>query len=320
MDNIIYQLETKGFVHIKDFILKNDIHDDLIDYLHNEPKNFDGVIYPIPAKYLDSVKISILDKLHKIADNINLKVSNSNNFICSIRVGSNKPSIKDLSPIKINTVSIHKDPKPTNGGALNWHIDHFPYFFFHDHKNWLITYIPIFKKDINSSNISLIPYDILQEKDMNSYNKIKHRGAMRFRLVEEDTIEWFKLRFPDESHISIGDWFAIDDYKDSSSGFKMTIDLEKYKITPLLNEYDLLLVRADVIHKTEDTNIYRISLRCDLIPKWLPQINSTLHWLLMLLYLPFVTKKVRYNYKNFMFKRISIFYNKIKRFLFGQNF
>ena len=167
--------------------------------------------------------------------------------------------------------------------------------------------MPIFKKDKYTSNIALVPYDILIKEDINLYNKIKDRGAMRFRVVEEDTIDWFKKRFIHENSIKVGDWFAIDDYNDNENGFKINIDLEKHKIVPLLNEGDLLLVKADIIHKTEDTNSFRISIRCDLMPKYCPKINSVLHWLFMIIKLPFVSYKVRYNYINYMKSRFNLF-------------
>jgi len=39
------------------------------------------------------------------------------------------------------------------------------------------------------------------------------------------------------------------------------------RVVPQLEPFDLLLVKADVIHRTEDTNIYRVSMRFDLMGK-----------------------------------------------------
>jgi hypothetical protein len=302
MENVILELNNKGFVHIPNFLDKNDFSEELIEYLKKTKKNPDGVIYPIPDNYLFNIKKKISTEIDPISTKLNILTSKSNRFICSIRINESK-----IPFIKQKEFNIHKDPKIAQGGALNWHIDHFSYFFFNDHKNWLISYMPIFKKDKYTSNIALVPYDILIKEDINLYNKIKDRGAMRFRVVEEDTIDWFKKRFIHENSIKVGDWFAIDDYNDNENGFKINIDLEKHKIVPLLNEGDLLLVKADIIHKTEDTNSFRISIRCDLMPKYCPKINSVLHWLFMIIKLPFVSYKVRYNYINYMKSRFNLF-------------
>ena len=230
MESIILELNTKGFVHIPNFLNNNDFSEELIEYLKKSKKNPDGVIYPIPDNYLCNIRKKISNQIDPISDKLNLVTSKKNRFICSIRINESK-----ISFIKQKEFNIYKDPKIAQGGALNWHIDHFSYFFFNDHKNWLISYMPILKKDSYTSNIALIPYDTLKNEDKNLYNKIKDRGAMRFRVVEEDTIEWFKKRFTQEQSINIGDWFAIDDYNDNENGFKINIDLEKHKIVPQLN-------------------------------------------------------------------------------------
>ena len=155
-----------------------------------------------------------------------------------------------------------------------------------------------FKPNKNYSNVALIPYSVLKNKDLNTFKKIKHRGAVRFRKVEKDTKPWFDLRYKKDT--KIGNWYALDDYIDYVDGWKMNIDLEKNKVVPKLNIYDLLIMRADVIHKTNDAITDRIAIRCDILPNKAKYEQSFGGFINICIKYFFETNKAKYNLKRYI--------------------
>jgi len=170
-----------------------------------------------------------------------------------------------------------------------------------DHKNWLICYMPVVKPSKELTNLAIIPTHVVKALDPALQRSIEGRGAMRFRCVEADTIDWFKMRFPGQE-LNVGDWFAIDDYDDSTMGWKIDIDLEKEKVVPDLATHDLLIMRADVIHRTNDAGSDRISIRCDAVPFHAPKLDTWLGLLGLTLRFPFLGEKRRYNLSNWLRK------------------
>jgi hypothetical protein len=119
----------------------------------------------------------------------------------------------------------------------------------------------------------------------------------------------------------VGQWYAIDDYY-PSPGWRLSIDLEKAKIVPQLHEGDLLIMRADVIHRTENAKTDRISIRCDAIPLNSMRFNPWVRLILMILMLPFDYPKVRYNKKIWLRVEITnrLKFARLIRFLFNKLF
>ena len=295
-------LNKKGFFIVKNFLSSSDLDKKFTNYLYKKEKFVDGVIHGLNTKFY----ININKKIKKISQGLNNKDLNiSSNKFCyaSIRIKkTTNPKVKLIKPF--NT---YKDPKVSPGGVLNWHIDHFTYYFHNDHKNYLICYMPILKSDPKYSNVAIVPYDVLKKEDINTFKKIKDRGAVRFRKVEKDTKPWFDLRFNQPTKIN--DWYALDDYEDNTQGWKMKIDLEKKKIVPKLNLNDLLIMKADVIHKTNDAKIDRIAIRCDILPKNSFYEQSFMGFFIICLKYFFQTKKAQYNLKRYIRNFLKINYN-----------
>ena len=292
-NKINQNLETKGFFIIKNFLKKSDISSPFLSYLKKKEKFVDGVIHGIDSIYYKKINTK-MKKIAKRLQNQNLDISDKKFCYASIRISEQKKN----KPILIKPFNIYKDPKILPGGILNWHIDHFTYYFHGDHKNYLICYMPILKSDQNKSNVAIIPYDILKKEDINTFNKIKDRGAVRFRKVEKDTKSWFDKRFNRQTKVN--DWYALDDFNDHTQGWKINSDLEKIKIVPKLKLYDLLIMKADVIHKTNDAKIDRIAIRCDILPKNSFYEQSYIGFFNICLKYFFQTKKSKYNLKKYI--------------------
>ena len=291
--SISKNLNQKGYFIIKNFLNKSDIDQSIINYLRKKEKFVDGVIHGIDKKFYVNINKKIRE-ISKKLNNKNLNISDKKFCYASIKIKkTNNEKSKLLKPF-----NIYKDPKISPGGVLNWHIDHFTYYFHNDHKNYLICYMPILKSHSKYSNVALIPYDVLKKEDWYTFKKIQDRGAARFRKVEKDTKPWFDMRF--NKNTKIGDWYVLDDYNDSSQGWKMKFDLESKKIVPQLNLYDLLIMKADVIHKTNDAKIDRIAIRCDILPNNSFYEQSFLGFLNICCKYFFQTKKSKYNLKRYI--------------------
>ncbi len=287
------KLRSDGFFVIKNFLKSEDINQNFVNYIKKKKKFVDGVVHGIDEKFYDKIDNKI-SHLASALENENLKINKKKFCYFSIKIKKSKGKKSKL----IKPFNIYKDPKVLPGGILNWHIDHYTYYFHKDHKNYLICYLPIFKPSKKHSNVALIPYNVLKKKDPNTFKKIKHRGAVRFRQVEKDTKAWFDLRF--KKNTKIGNWYALDDYIDDVDGWKLNMNLEKNKLVPKLNLYDLLIMRADVIHKTNDAATDRIAIRCDILPKKAKYEQSFIGFLNICLKYFFETNKAKYNLKRYI--------------------
>jgi hypothetical protein len=301
-------LQEKGFVVLTHFLDEDDISSDISVWLESAPKFKDSVVRGIPANFMGKIQLKITNLIPDLAQTIGIQIDAALYNYSAIRLNQSQ----DEPTLRI-PFDYYRDPKIAPGGVLNWHVDHFSYYLGGDHVNYLICYLPVKKPDVHSCNLTVIPYDVLKQCDPNTYNLVRRRGALRFRCVEPDTKPWFEMRFPDE-RIEVGQWFAIDDFY-PSPGWKLEIDLEKHKVVPQLSVGDLLIMRADVIHRTEDAKTDRISIRCDAIPKNAKQFNSWFSLIKMGLMLPFDYPKVRYNKKIWL--KIEII-NRLKAYKLGR--
>lgn len=283
-------IEQEGFFIVRSFLNINSIEESDLRELKIAERNYTGTIQQVPKNIRILLATLLQPLLLAFRKTLNLRLSDELAF-CAIRV--RKSSGKRQLNIPFN---YHSDPVIDNSGSLNWHLDHYSYFLHKDHKNYLICYIPVLKPDPALSNVAIVPRSVLRQKDPLSAARIFQRGACRFRQVERDTIDWFNQRFPGEK-VQIGDWFAIDDYKDGSPGWKCSFDLEKEKIVPYLNAGDLLIMAADLIHKTNDSSTDRISIRCDLKPTSFLQSVPILWRLFLQFRLAFGSRKAAYNLK-----------------------
>lgn len=290
------EISNQGFSVIKNVIADQLNSDLLCEHIRHAEKFSDGVIGDIPEELMVEIRRSLGRLIPEIAKKTNIDISEKLFSYCAIRIEKS-----DSKPILRKPFNFHQDPKIAPGGVLNWHLDHYSYYLYRDHSNWLICYIPIFKPNKSLANLAIIPRHVVKELNAHLYKEISGRGAMRFRCAEHDTLEWFCTRFP-ESNIQAGDWFAIDDDADESSGFKIKFDLEQYKVIPELEVYDLLIMRADTIHRTSDAGSDRISVRCDAMPKNAMDVNSWPGLISLSIKYPFMGAKRKYNIKKWLQK------------------
>jgi hypothetical protein len=120
-----------------------------------------------------------------------------------------------------------------------WHQDHENYWLWRDLKNYLNFYIPVVKPNREQSNLALAPFDRFRERAPEVYQRLVGRGATRV-------------------YKSGGAWVIKDDDRGGKVG-KLDFDLAEIEETPLLEAGDLLLMRGDLIHRTQDSATRRIA-------------------------------------------------------------
>ena len=126
------------------------------------------------------------------------------------------------------------------GVNFPWHQDHESYFLFQQHTDHLNFYMPILKPDPAHSNLCVIPFDELQRRiPERTFLRIAGCGASRFVSGEGTT------------HV---------DNDETGESFTLPVDLEELKAVPELWPGDLLLLRGDVIHRTQDARSERIAV------------------------------------------------------------
>ena len=124
--------------------------------------------------------------------------------------------------------------------GLGWHQDSVSYYAYQNHYDYLNFYIPIVKPDRARSNLSVIPFDALSARSPGACQAIRGRGATRFVVKRGETI--------------------IHDNDQGGRHGVLPYDIAELAVTPELGAGDLLLLRGDVIHRTQDTATRRIAV------------------------------------------------------------
>jgi Phytanoyl-CoA dioxygenase (PhyH) len=125
------------------------------------------------------------------------------------------------------------------GIEFPWHQDHESYFLFHEHHHYLNFYIPIEKPDSKRTNVCVAPFDRLREAVPEHYERLLGNGATNF-TQDGSRMEVFEV--------------------ETGERYVLPTDLEHLAIAPELSEGDLLLMRGDLIHRTQDTATARVAV------------------------------------------------------------
>ena len=253
------ELSHRGYSVVRDFLPLSRLDPNLVQQLWSTDRDRTGVITDIPEGF-KSFLVPFVGDLFNSLNPLDLHLGASVDY-SAIKV-THADSHRYIRPVR----NIHQDVSFFLNGALDWHLDHYSFFRYRDHTNYIICYMPVLKPSSATSNLDLIPYDHLFNADFLTYKRSIGRGAMRLRKVEDFNVDWFAARFP--SHrININDWYAIDDYYDHCDGWSLDFDPGSIAVSPHLNAGDLLIMRADLFHKTGFVGTDRLSVRFDFTPK-----------------------------------------------------
>jgi hypothetical protein len=133
----------------------------------------------------------------------------------------------------------HRDGQITNR-AYAFHQDNETYYIWQDHQTYLNFYIPVIKPTPDKSNVTVAPFDRLKARCPAAHDKLIGRGAHRL--------------------FSKGATTEISD--DNVDGNNLTVELDFNEIgeTPSLRAGDLLLMRGDLVHRTQDADTDRTAV------------------------------------------------------------
>jgi ectoine hydroxylase-related dioxygenase (phytanoyl-CoA dioxygenase family) len=127
---------------------------------------------------------------------------------------------------------------------FGWHVDHEPYFRHQDSYNAVNFWIPIVKPRADSSGLCVVPFDTMSQLDpVYTQNQLVGKGAKLFYTDGDQTR-------------------AVDDAMGTTTVLPYVLD--DLAVEPACGAGDLVLMRNDVIHRTQDTLDHRVavSVRC----------------------------------------------------------
>lgn len=196
--------------------------------------------------FLSSQEIQfLLDDYHNqgTADNLNYSLVNASpETLKQIedKFGNVITGVVTETDIAIDVESQHVGLYWANkpGNALSWHQDHESFYVIQNHYDYLNFYIPIQKPKKEKSNLMIIPWDRLKTKSFSSYEKLVRNGGNSFQTIGKRTV--------------------VTSDKGITTIFPFSLDSIAH--TPELDAGDLLIIRGDVIHRTQDTDTDRIAL------------------------------------------------------------
>jgi hypothetical protein len=212
-DGNFKDLEAKGFVHIPGFLSPAELQacrDDFQKQPLSENKNYGVSVVSEGA--VARLKDRIQEILKNVSATTNLQVD------CTLGGGYFATG---------------------RGISFPWHQDYESFFSAQNHYDYLNFYIPIVKPRRDKSNLTVVPFDVLERESPSTFRKVVRGGATRFVPIGT-------------KHIVVAD--------DAGTAHVMPVDIERLAYTPMLDAGDLLLMRGDVIHRTQDADTERVSL------------------------------------------------------------
>lgn len=225
-------LETQGFLVVKQFL--NDTEIKVLKWGYDQLRSNDSSdsdtkhyyedfkkMFSVPSK----VSAVILPKIKTISDQIVAETG--------IKL--------DFNPVQCT--GFYADLKFINGNdgndsTLVWHQDQGAWTYHQQSYNYINFYIMVDKVDPTITNLSVIPQDTLAQELPNYVDRIVRKGAQRF--------------FPKDSTTLVKN----DDLGDE---YTLPINIETIAQHPNLSPGDVLLVRGDIIHRSQDSLAPRIA-------------------------------------------------------------
>ncbi len=220
-------IDTRGFLSIPGFLSAADLEGLQQDFEQAKPlSNGNYCIRRVSPQAFERVQ----DKLQALAQCLQSQThtlvdvfTTSGVYFPNFKEG---PTLVDADP--------HKQRFP-------WHQDHESYFTLQDHMHYLNFYVPLIKPVLEKSNLSIIPLDTLAQRAPQIGTQMVGRGATR---VIQDQQGRDVILDDDQGGVIARLDFPITDIEE----------------TPYLQAGDLLLLRGDVLHRTQDADTQRVSV------------------------------------------------------------
>lgn len=218
------ELESKGFVMVPGF-LPPELREKLLQDFDTgaAPESFPFGFKPIGRRALAAVAPLLRPVLDSVAERTTLKVDSVNFLTLSHYV---------TTRLAKRTSYLHQD----------FDLD---YRLSGDHLNYLNFWIALRKPRRDRSNVSLIPFDALRERAPEAYLRARGEGGLRW--------------IPESGRTAlIGNRGEVIEGEESPL-LSLSFDAEELVVTPFTEPGDLLLMRGDLVHRTQDGETERVA-------------------------------------------------------------
>lgn len=218
------QLHTSGYVVVRDFLSAADVDALSHDFESGVPANkFPFGFKPVGDSAIATVRPRIATALADLRAHTSSTADDINFLTMSHYI---------TSALAERTSFWHQD------------FDLF-YSLTGDHLNYLIFWIPLRKPERTKTNVSVIPYDALEARSPAAHRHFWGNGAHRL-ISEGGTTVVFGTNGG-----------VIADGARPAPVLELDFDIGELAVTPEVASGDLLLMRGDLIHRTQDTETIR---------------------------------------------------------------
>jgi hypothetical protein len=206
-------LEAQGFVHIPAFLSPSQLAVCTEDYL-SQPvaDNRNYALSNVTQRVVDCVRGSLREVIDLVQASTDIKVD--------LYLGASYFATK-------------------RGISFDWHQDHESYYLTQNHYDYLNFYIALVKPRKDKSNLSIVPFDVLQRESPRTFPHVYRSGA--------------------STSFSVGGRQVLM-HDDSGAVHAADTTFDRIAVTPQLEAGDLLLLRGDILHKTQDEETSRVAL------------------------------------------------------------
>lgn len=225
--NVHWQdLETKGFVVVREFLGDDQLRAMLDDYRGGPPpEDYPFCFKLIGRRALNSVRPLIQRSLDEIQSVTSLR-SDTLNFL---------------------TLSHYITTKYAERSSFFHQDFDLEYRLTGDHFHYLNFWIPVMKPDQLLSNVGVIPLDSLRSRSEEAFARLEGSGGRRLIPVDGRTAVFGNS----------GEVLNEGDFGEPE--FWIDFDVSEVEVVPALKAGDLLLLRGDVVHRTQDTDTTRVA-------------------------------------------------------------
>ena len=166
-------------------------------------------------------------------------------------VTAHEPRMQEVAR-SVHDAGIHVDRvdgglwfSTARGVNFNWHQDTDSYYTTQDHHHYINVYIPVIKPELTKTNLKVVPFSALRANIPDeAYRELLGRGAKMFRPAGDSTV-------------------VINAERGGKRN--LPIDIDKIAVAPELAAGDAMILRGDVIHRTQDSETMRVSASFRLI-------------------------------------------------------
>ncbi len=147
------------------------------------------------------------------------------------KVGQNTQIKVDFSAIHIG---LFFESEKINFG---WHQDHESFYALQNHYDYLNFFVPIQKPSKEKGNLQVVPWNVLETRYPEAYKRLVRSGGNNTLVIDGKTI------FTEDQGVTA----------------ELPVDISEICVTPELEAGDLLVIRGDMIHQTQDVETARIA-------------------------------------------------------------